>query len=57
VARGRPQNLVVEPDPARAIKGAYQASSSDDVVLVSGSLFLVGAIKQALLEGRLKLGG
>jgi dihydrofolate synthase/folylpolyglutamate synthase len=57
VARGRPQNLVVEPDPARAIKGAYQASSSDDVVLVSGSLFLVGAIKQALFEGRLKLGG
>lgn len=54
-ARFRPPRIVVEPDPARAFESACRASSPDDVVLASGSLFLVGAIKKALREGRLEL--
>jgi dihydrofolate synthase/folylpolyglutamate synthase len=53
VARARPHKLFVEPEPARALESACRASSPEDVVLVVGSLFLVGAIKEALLEGRL----
>ncbi len=47
-ARFRPPNVVVEPDPVRALEAACRASSPDDAVLAAGSLFLVGAIKQAL---------
>lgn len=54
-ARFRPRSVVIEPRPARALELAYRASAPADVVLASGSLFLVGAIKQALLEGILKL--
>ncbi len=52
----RPEPCVVEPDPARAIERACQASHPEDVVLATGSLFLVGDIRRALLEGRLKMG-
>ena len=55
-ARYRPPYIIVEPEPARALESAYRASSPDDVVLACGSLFLVGAIKRALLEGKLTLG-
>jgi len=34
---------------------ACQASSEDDVVIIIGSLYLVGAVKKALLEGQLQL--
>lgn len=44
---------VVESVPARAVERACRAAAADDVVLVTGSLFLVGAIKQALQEGKL----
>jgi folylpolyglutamate synthase/dihydropteroate synthase len=53
--RTRPRRLVVEPEPARALESACRASSPEDVVLVVGSLFLVGAIKQALEAGGLRL--
>ena len=43
-ARCQPRRVVVEPEPARALEDACQASSSDDVVLACGSLFLVGAL-------------
>lgn len=56
-ARVRPGKLSIEPDPPRALEAACRASSPDDVVLVIGSLFLVGAIKKALLEGALHLEG
>jgi dihydrofolate synthase / folylpolyglutamate synthase len=49
----RPANLHIEPEPARAMEKALRASSPDDVVLVVGSLFLVGAIKKAQREGKL----
>lgn len=49
----RSENLVVEPDPARAVERAVEASAPEDVVLVCGSLFLVGAVKKALAGGRL----
>jgi dihydrofolate synthase/folylpolyglutamate synthase len=39
-----------EPDPARALERAKDAAGPDGVVLVAGSLYLVGAVV-ALLEG------
>jgi dihydrofolate synthase/folylpolyglutamate synthase len=51
----RPSNLHIEVEPARALEKAVVASSPDDVVLVVGSLFLVGAIKKAQGEGKLHL--
>jgi dihydrofolate synthase/folylpolyglutamate synthase len=50
-----PAHLHIEMDPARALEKACRASSADDVVLVVGSLFLAGAIKKALREGKLQL--
>ena len=47
-ARTKPARYVIEPDPVRALRRACQASSPDDVVLATGSLFLVGALKQQL---------
>ena len=51
-----PAKLQVETEPLRALESALRASSPEDVVLVAGSLFLVGAIKQAQAEGKLHLG-
>jgi dihydrofolate synthase/folylpolyglutamate synthase len=51
----RPASAHVERDPARALERACSASAADDVVLAFGSLFLVGAIKQALSNGTLHL--
>ena len=51
----RPAKLYIEIEPARALEKAMSASSPDDVVLVVGSLFLVGAVKIAQREGRLRL--
>ena len=48
-----PRQTAIEPDPVRALERAVKASLPDDVVLVAGSLFLVGAVKKAILEGRL----
>jgi dihydrofolate synthase/folylpolyglutamate synthase len=55
--RFRPAALRVEPEPVRALEKACGASSPDDVVLVVGSLFLVGAIKKAQRGGTLQLPG
>jgi len=54
-SRYRPDRIIIEPDPARALEAACRESSAEDVVLVAGSLFLVGAVKQALVEQRLEL--
>src|SRR5271157_214881 len=51
----RPARLHIEVEPVRALEKALSASSPDDVVLVVGSLFLVGAVKKAQSEGRLHL--
>ena len=48
-----PPQVFAEPDPVRALEQAASASLPEDVVLVAGSLFLVGAVKKAVLEGRL----
>jgi dihydrofolate synthase/folylpolyglutamate synthase len=53
--RFRPARLVIEPEPFRAVARACQASSSEDVVLIIGSLYLVGAVKKSLREGQLQL--
>lgn len=52
-AQGTPSETIAEPDPVRALERAVDASLPEDVILVAGSLFLVGAIKQAISEGRL----
>ena len=54
-ARYRPRRVVIEPDPARALESACRASGPRDAVLAVGSLFLVGDIKKALLEGKLEI--
>jgi len=46
---------VVESVPARAVERACREAAANEVVLVAGSLFLVGAIKQALQEGKLAM--
>ena len=51
----RPSILQIELDPVRALERACDSSQPDDVVLVVGSLFLVGAIKKAQREGTLHL--
>ncbi len=51
----RPAHLQIEREPVRALEKACRASSPHDVVLVVGSLFLAGAIKKALREGKLGL--
>ena len=53
--RSKPQRMIVEPDPARALERAFQESAPEDVVLAAGSLFLVGALKKALLARPLGL--
>jgi len=55
VIESRPARLQIELEPTRALEKACRASSPDDVVLVVGSLFLVGAIKKAQREGKLHL--
>jgi dihydrofolate synthase/folylpolyglutamate synthase len=54
-ARFRPKRLVIEPEPSVAVARARQASCNEDAVMIIGSLFLVGAVKKALLEGQLQL--
>jgi len=54
-ARDRPRSVVIEPDPIQAIERAFRESSPDDVLLVTGSLFLVGAVRRAILMKQLDL--
>jgi dihydrofolate synthase / folylpolyglutamate synthase len=56
VAENPSAQMVVEDDPIQALERAWGESAPDDVVLVAGSLFLVGAVKKAQLDGRLDLG-
>lgn len=50
-----PAKMQIEVNPIRALERACDASSPEDVVLVAGSLFLVGAIKKAQGEEKLNL--
>ena len=47
---------LIQEDPVRAVQDACRVSAKDDVVLVAGSLFLVGAIEEAWHLGTLNLG-
>ncbi|MGH9447491.1 MAG: glutamate ligase domain-containing protein, partial [Terriglobia bacterium] len=49
----RPTRAVIEPDPVQALECVRRASADDDVVLVAGSLYLVGAIQEASQNGRI----
>ena len=46
-ARALPTSFVLENDPAKALDLALRESEADDVILVVGSLFLVGEVRQA----------
>jgi dihydrofolate synthase / folylpolyglutamate synthase len=54
-AGARCGRTIIGPDPIEAVQRAFDASDEEDVVLVAGSLYLVGAVQQARLEGRLSL--
>ncbi|HLI33757.1 MAG TPA: folylpolyglutamate synthase/dihydrofolate synthase family protein [Terriglobia bacterium] len=54
-ARCRPERVVIEPVPGQALEAAIQASAEEDVILVAGSLFLVGAIEHYQQERRTAL--
>lgn len=51
--RTQPERLAIEPAPATALENAVEASAEEDVVIVAGSLFLVGAILEARWNGDL----
>ena len=44
-------NIVIEPEPEAALARALAAASPNDVILVTGSLFLVGDIKRRCAAG------
>ncbi|MCZ6515092.1 MAG: bifunctional folylpolyglutamate synthase/dihydrofolate synthase [Acidobacteria bacterium] len=46
-ARSLPTSFVIEDDPAKALDLALRESDADDVILVVGSLFLVGEVRRA----------
>jgi len=50
LARALNSNVQVERSPARALELAIEAAARDDVVFVTGSLFLVGDCRRALAE-------
>jgi dihydrofolate synthase / folylpolyglutamate synthase len=52
-AKDPTQRIITESNPVRALERACRESSAEDIVLVAGSLFLVGAIKRALAEKHL----
>ncbi|MBI4462961.1 MAG: bifunctional folylpolyglutamate synthase/dihydrofolate synthase [Acidobacteria bacterium] len=52
LARTFNSNVALEPDPARAVSRALEAAGPEEVVFVTGSLFLVGDCRQALVSGR-----
>lgn len=53
-AKSVPPHCIEEPDPVAALARAWAEARDDEMVMATGSLFLVGAIRQALLEGRLR---
>lgn len=55
VAQHRATGIVIEPNPVRALERACRECSAEDVVLVAGSLFLVGCIKRALADRQIDL--
>lgn len=55
VARYCPSKIVIEPDPVRALERACRESSAEDVILLAGSLFLVGCVKRALADRQIDL--
>lgn len=54
-ARTNPERIVIEMDPTRAVEEACRASAEEDVVLVTGSLFLVGSVEESQRAGALNL--
>ena len=54
-AEYQPRRVIVQPEPVRALEEACRASAPEDVVLVTGSLYLAGTIKRAVLDGTLQL--
>ena len=53
IASGLGIPAIGEPDPARALRRGRAAAGANGLVVVSGSLYLVGEIKKLLASGRL----
>lgn len=47
------ENIIVEPNPVRAVRSALDAAEENDLICIAGSLYLVGDIKKAFRAGRL----
>jgi len=50
------QNLEIVSDPVQALERVFELAHSDDVIFVTGSLYLVGDLRRFLLERRLPAG-
>lgn len=50
LARVLNPNVIIEPDPEQALVRALDAAARDDVVFVTGSLFLVGECRKLLVS-------
>ena len=48
-------DVTVIPDAASALNHALATSSPDHVIIVAGSLYLAGEIKEAIEKGKVKL--
>ncbi|HUY12022.1 MAG TPA: folylpolyglutamate synthase/dihydrofolate synthase family protein [Terriglobia bacterium] len=53
IAGGLARRFQAEPDPVGVVNRAIESSGKDDVILVTGSLFLVGAVRAAWIQGRI----
>jgi folylpolyglutamate synthase/dihydropteroate synthase len=43
--------VIVEPDVAKAVERAKELAAPEDAILVTGSLYVVGAARSALVSG------
>ena len=53
IAGGLARRFHAEPDPVDAVNRAIESSGKNDFILVTGSLFLVGAARAAWIQGRI----
>ena len=52
VAEARGAKTIIEPDVGRAVERAQRLASPDDAILVTGSLYVVGAARTQLVSTR-----
>ncbi|MBI2818368.1 MAG: hypothetical protein HYX73_00170, partial [Acidobacteria bacterium] len=45
-------SLLIEPTPALALERALELAAADDIILATGSLFLVGDLRKKMVSER-----